>query len=846
MRAKEIIDYCRILVGDPSGNIQTDEKMLLHLNTVCRDISVRSRSLVTGLYLPAAPGQARYGLPNDFLRMDLCAWLDESGQYRPLSPIQMSLASWITHNSLKGTPRHYNIFGKAAIERVIDKVKETNVLSRTVERAQLRVFRDQVNDNEEEVNLRALTTVSFRRAQEIYKRFKDTLSNVVVFNILPVILRALKRDDIQNLLNSESIPVLFLQYPDSLVNVFNHIGIDLPSTNFIEVLENNEEVRTMFADPQFQQLLQDPKAIDILVALMGYVPLQAKVWYCKPTDAPVKDYQLTIDTVMKEAQEFFAAQMDHNGYGRQTFDLDINTEGYVEVHEHILDNNIAGYDTTEEIRDVLDIELLKLASQPENSGLGTFNIFFVDIVGTAERTCGTMVAIPTVRIGMLFNNCWIWRTTAHEIGHILGLDHPIDPETGRVERNEYIMSYGGDLRDKLLPRNAALLNLWNSFQTARFSDIVVVGDEQPDIQRETTEPEPILTRITEADLLTLFNKYKSTFLRPELLLAGVVHALKQPSSQELLQSEEAINIVVDNPDLLRSFIPDIQDSVIELLKTDADLRALVRDPLTHKALKDPAALDKLEGWILDPTTVPSSVEAPAAPEAPTPIVNPPKPTTVAPPPLDIAEQWIKLESGQIVEVKRGDRIFNVSDGSSVATIIEARNVLNSATNEVEQIIIHSELENGTRSFFQAGDEIRILSPGSPLQSLILAPVPDKVGGLGDEALFMYIAKIHREITERDIHEENDFIELDPEFEPALREYMIYYMRRDELNAADPEAQTALITATTLYNEALPNVLNRIREWRNMWNKRQGYVQRPLYYTRDPVAYFPVGANYPSR
>lgn len=117
MRAADVIEYCRILAGDPAGDLNTDEKMLLHLNFVCRDISRRSRTLTEGLYLPARVGQGLYGLPAGFLRLEIAAWLRADGSYRPLSPITMDIASWAVHNAVQGVPRYFDVFGRAAVER---------------------------------------------------------------------------------------------------------------------------------------------------------------------------------------------------------------------------------------------------------------------------------------------------------------------------------------------------------------------------------------------------------------------------------------------------------------------------------------------------------------------------------------------------------------------------------------------------------------------------------------------------------------------------------------------------------------------------------------------------------
>ena len=195
-------------------------------------------------------------------------------------------------------------------------------------------------------------------------------------------------------------------------------------------------------------------------------------------------------------------------------------------------------------------------------------------------------------------------------------------------------------------------------------------------------------------------------------------------------------------------------------------------------------------------------------------------------------------------LKRGDRLLNMTDGSE-GRIIFTQDGLDPQTNLVTMIVAYSQLQGGTRGFLQEGDAVRFLSPGAPLQSLIVTPVPSEDQHVGQESLFLFVARVHREISSFDIHEENDDVELDPEFESALLEYVIYYMRRDELGANDTETQAQFLLANKAYQDALPDVRDRIRAWIIRWHRRQGLRYRQRDFSRTPVAQFPVGAAYPS-
>ena len=202
---------------------------------------------------------------------------------------------------------------------------------------------------------------------------------------------------------------------------------------------------------------------------------------------------------------------------------------------------------------------------------------------------------------------------------------------------------------------------------------------------------------------------------------------------------------------------------------------------------------------------------------------------------------VVLEGDQSVILKPGDRVVNVSDGSSTGYVVYTQNVL-LADNTIEQVIAYSELKGGTRPHLQANDQVRILSPGSPLHSLVVSPVPQEVGETGHEALFLYSSRVHRKITQQHIEDENDDIELDIEFENALIEFLIYHMMRTEGAQQSAETQAQMVTAETAYRRALPDVRKRIRAWIVMWYRQQGLPPRQQRISRDPAGLTPIGAR----
>ena len=92
----------------------------------------------------------------------------------------------------------------------------------------------------------------------------------------------------------------------------------------------------------------------------------------------------------------------------------------------------------------------------------------------------------------------------------------------------------------------------------------------------------------------IFQRYQEFLLREDVyeVLPTVLIELKKPKNQPLL-TPETIKAVLDNPDHLKTLIPDISDEFITLLKNDADIRIMLSDPDVQMLLQDPEAIDEL-------------------------------------------------------------------------------------------------------------------------------------------------------------------------------------------------------------------------------------------------------------
>ncbi len=92
----------------------------------------------------------------------------------------------------------------------------------------------------------------------------------------------------------------------------------------------------------------------------------------------------------------------------------------------------------------------------------------------------------------------------------------------------------------------------------------------------------------------VFDKYQTLLQREDIkaVIPLILVEIKKPETQALL-TPDTINIVVDNPDLLKTFVPNIEDEFITLLKEDQEIQGFLRDTDVQSLLQDINAIDEL-------------------------------------------------------------------------------------------------------------------------------------------------------------------------------------------------------------------------------------------------------------
>lgn len=158
-------------------------------------------------------------------------------------------------------------------------------------------------------------------------------------------------------------------------------------------------------------------------------------------------------------------------------------------------------------------------------------------------------------------------------------------------------------------------------------------------------------------------------------------------------------------------------------------------------------------------------------------------------------------------VLRGDRVINITDDSEGRVSAVSADFLE---------VTFEDLAGGTANRMRVGDQFRILSPEASRKNLVISPPPTVSDETGTESLFLYFSRSHQEMTQQRIDDENDRLEIDPEFASTLRHRVSYYASLDEKGLDHPATQGFDIKYETDYAKAIIPVRRRIRQFVSSW------------------------------
>ena len=191
-----------------------------------------------------------------------------------------------------------------------------------------------------------------------------------------------------------------------------------------------------------------------MVRLIYFLPLNRRAQ---------RDIDTKLDTLIKDAQQFYAEQMRKHGFGRKTFTFETDATGQAVVHRvngRFTDRyyNVNTFDkVTEEIEQQFDLSknLYLIAVETASE--------MIDVQwcgqGGVHGTAGGKAIVPAS--GSCFVGDFGVDTTAHELGHAFGLEHDFRNDT-------YLMSYGSN-RNRLSSCAAEWLNAHRYFNTSETS-----------------------------------------------------------------------------------------------------------------------------------------------------------------------------------------------------------------------------------------------------------------------------------------------------------------------------------------------------------------------------------------
>ena len=135
--------------------------------------------------------------------------------------------------------------------------------------------------------------------------------------------------------------------------------------------------------------------------------------YFRPSDRPIQpDINTLMNSVIKDVQRFYAAQMEQHGYGRKTFQFEADANGNAVVHHVNGQFNDAYYQ---------DALLSKVAEEIRAQVPTERDIYLVALDSSQRQYCGVASGgMAFMRAPGACVRSWV---AAHELGHTFGLQH---------------------------------------------------------------------------------------------------------------------------------------------------------------------------------------------------------------------------------------------------------------------------------------------------------------------------------------------------------------------------------------------------------------------------------------
>jgi len=280
--------------------------------------------------------------------------------------------------------------------------------------------------------------------------------------------------------------------------------------------------------PQEEINTQAPAAKAILDGWQNQNPQRAErklhIVYWSPSDRePAPRYRERLSAIMEDIRKFYAAQMEHNGFGPRTFNLDHAADGLINIHvvkgeqPYAHYGNPSGDEIRGECKTQLKAEGVDLDNEtivlfcnmanwnPETRNVSQNSPYYA--FGTNHSGCAWQVDSPILELSQLANkgdnvhdgqyrNISLGRYNsifiggiAHELGHALSLPHNAQRKDQREAFGIALMGagnreYGTALRGE---GNGAFITLAHAMRLA--SHPLFCGSVKGMTDKPTAKPE---------------------------------------------------------------------------------------------------------------------------------------------------------------------------------------------------------------------------------------------------------------------------------------------------------------------------------------------------------------------
>ena len=285
--------------------------------------------------------------------------------------------------------------------------------------------------------------------------------------------------------------------------------------------------------------------------------------YFRPSDKPVRpNVDAEIDALIKEAQRFYADEMERHGFGRKTFQFEADANGNAVVHH--VNGKFTEAHYKQGVNERWIVETREQIRMPQPN----ITVYMLEVEGAS-----TGGGNPFIGGRANIKDHWGWHTIAHELGHAFGMlyhDH----------RALSLMSYQG-FNGSLSPCFAAWLDVHPAFNPT-----VVRRDTRATVEMlpPTLAAPPNAIRLRFTVTAPAGSLYQARLLTREKTLHPIYH-----NSGGLIGCKRIDgNPTSSTVEFVTALTPDTKSVTLQIIGIDGDIDGLGVFPIDVASLLPPA------------------------------------------------------------------------------------------------------------------------------------------------------------------------------------------------------------------------------------------------------------------